>query len=241
LKASTGITRLDELLGGGLPQSSTTLVYGPPFAGKNVVARGFLLSGMRAGVPGIFITTDRSANDVRARLAASDPNFPKYEKAGLAMFVDTYSKAVGTADNNPSVEYVDGLMNFNALSVAVNNLERKIIKDHETHRVAFDSTSTLVAYTNASTAFRYLQVLIGKTKAAGATNMLLLAQGMHKEEEVQMIKHLVDGVIELRKDKMKNFLNVEGLGITRTPGWVEYGFTENALEITGSFGAGRIR
>src|SRR2546421_130053 len=75
---------------------------------------------------------------------------------------------------------------------------KEVLAEHAEHRLLVDSASTLITYTNAQTVFRFLQVLVGKAKRAGATTMLLLEQGMHADAEVQTFKHLCDGMIEMR-------------------------------------------
>lgn len=240
-KTETGVKRLDDLLDGGLPTSSTTLVYGPPFLGKDVLAKLYFLHGLRSGTPGIMILTADAASDVRQALARIDPHYPEYERRGLAHFVDTYSKSIGAEDDAPHCEYVDGPVNLNAVSLAVNNAQRKIIADHANHRLVVDSVSTLITYTNAQTTFRFLQVLVGKAKRAGATTILLLEQGMHADSEVQTFKHLCDGIVEMRQDGAQTLLHIMGVGVTENRGWVEYKFGESTFDVTGSSGAGRIR
>lgn len=240
-KLEVGVKRLDDLLDGGMPPTSIALVFGPAFLGKELVARLFFLQGLRQGQPGIIVLTDSAASDVRRQLSAIDPSYPDYEKRGLAHFVDTYSRSIGAEDDFPFAEYVDGPVNLNAVSLAVNNAQRKIIGDHHVHRMVVDSVSTLITYTNAQTTFRFLQVLLGKAKRAGATTMLLLQAGMHGEPDVQTFKHLVDGVVEMRADGQTNLLNVQGIGVTENRGWIEYRFSEKTFDIVGSFGAGRIR
>jgi KaiC/GvpD/RAD55 family RecA-like ATPase len=241
VKLATGIRRLDEILQGGIPEKSATILYAPPFLGKEVLLRQFVLSNLRAKVPALIVLTDASAAEWRKNLKQQDPKFPEYEAAGLVRYVDTYSRSIGATETLPHVELVDGLLNFNAVSLAINNAERDFIRQYGQHALVFDSVSTLIAYTNAATAFRYLQVLIGKTKAAGASAILTLSQGMHTDAEVQMVKHLADGLIELRSDNNKNVMKVEGAGTGEGRGWVEYRFTETSLDVTGSFAAGRIK
>jgi len=240
-KVDTGVRRLDDLLDGGLPATSVTLLYGPPFLGKELLSRLFLLHGLRQGVPGILVLTGQATSDARAQLEQIDPQYPAYERQGLMYFVDTYSKSIGAEDDFAQAEYVDGPVNLNAVSLAVNNAQRRLIAEHATHRLVYDSVSTTTTYTNAQTTFRFLQVLVGKAKRAGATSMLLLDQGMHADAEVQTFKHLTDGIIEVRADGPVNFLQVTGIGVTENRGWVEYRFTERMFDVTGSFAAGRIR
>lgn len=240
-KVETGVKRLDDMLEGGLPQGSATLVYGPPFIGKELLTRLYLLAAWRKGVPSVLVLSGDAASDVRKQFAQLDPQYAEYEKRGLVHYVDTYSRSIGAEDDHPTTEYVDGPVNLNAVSLAVNNAQRKIIAEHAEHRLVMDSVSTLVTYTNAQTTFRFLQVLVGKAKRAGATTMLMLDQGMHTDAEVQTFKHLADGVIEVKNEGPTNLLNVMGLGVTENRGWVEYRFTPTSIDVTGSFAAGRIR
>ncbi|MBI4394149.1 MAG: hypothetical protein HY556_10205 [Euryarchaeota archaeon] len=241
MKLATGVKRLDELLDGGLPRGSSTLIYGAPFIGKEMVARVFLLAGMKQGVPGIIVLTDSAASDARKEFLALDKDFAKYEKDNLVHFVDTYSKTIGAEDALQNAEFVDSPVNLNAVSLAVNNAQRKIIGEHPAHRLVVDSVSTIMAYTNPQTTFRFLQVFLGKTKRAGATSLLVLGAGIHAENEVQLVKHLVEGVIEFKSEQGKFVLKAEGVGLTENRGWVEYTFSNQGFDLTGSFAAGRIR
>ncbi|MGQ0535914.1 MAG: RAD55 family ATPase [Methanobacteriota archaeon] len=241
MKAAIGIQRLDELLKGGLPSGTFTLLHGPPFSGKKILARSFGLQGTSEGVPAIFVLTDTSAAEERERLLELSPKYLEAEAKGLVHIVDLYSKAIGAAGTAvPNTTYTDGPLDLNGLAMAVNEAEAKLLPEHEHHRVVLQSVSTLVAYTNAQTAFRFLQVFIGRTKRAGATGLLTLEGGMHPEAEVQMVKHLADGMIELKRESTKSALHVQGYA-TDAPGWIEYRSDEKTFELTGSFAAGRIR
>lgn len=241
MRLATGLPRLDELLKGGVPEGNFALVYGPPYIGKELLARHFYLTGRRQNTPSIFLTTNQSAADLRTELTAIDPEYSAWEANGGAWFIDTYSRAIGAEDDHPYTRYVDGPLALNDISLALNDIERNLIKDHASHRLIVDSVSTLVAYINAQTAFRFLQVLIGKTRRAGGTGLVLMDEGMHAESEVQMFKHLMNGVVQFRSHAGKTQLHVLGVGIERDLGWLDYTQNEYQIEITGSFAAGRIR
>lgn len=240
-RVPVGVRRLDDLLEGGVPAGSATLVYGAPFLGKEVLGRAFLLASVRTGLPAVVVLTGAAASDVKKQLLAMEPEFPKLAAKGLVHFVDCYSKSIGAEDDAPDCTYVDGALNLNGIAAAVNAAQARFVGEHPRHRLLLDSVSTLVAYTNPATTFRFLQVFVGKAKRSGATAMLLLDRGMHTDADVQMFKHLMDGVIEVKTEQGKNLLRVEGIGVTEDRGWVEYRFSDTALEITGSFAAGRIR
>lgn len=70
-KAPTGITGLDEVLGGGLPVGRVTLVCGGPGAGKTLLAMQFLVSGARElDEPGVFVSFEELPEQLVANSAS---------------------------------------------------------------------------------------------------------------------------------------------------------------------------
>jgi circadian clock protein KaiC len=69
LRISTGITGLDDLLGGGLTPGRLYLVEGTPGAGKTIGLQ-FLLEGRARGERGLFITLSETNEELEA-VAAS--------------------------------------------------------------------------------------------------------------------------------------------------------------------------
>ena len=64
-KAPTGITGLDEITGGGLPQGRPTLICGGAGCGKTLFAMEFLVRGVTEfGEPGAFISFEEPAGDL---------------------------------------------------------------------------------------------------------------------------------------------------------------------------------
>ncbi|MBA3563382.1 MAG: protein kinase [Gammaproteobacteria bacterium] len=52
-RLSTGIARLDDMLGGGIPEGESLLLAGPSGAGKSTLGMQFIDEGLRQGEPGI--------------------------------------------------------------------------------------------------------------------------------------------------------------------------------------------
>ena len=70
-KSPTGITGLDEVTRGGLPRGRPTLVTGAPGAGKTLLGAEFLARGiLEYGEPGVLLTFEESADDVRQNVAS---------------------------------------------------------------------------------------------------------------------------------------------------------------------------
>jgi circadian clock protein KaiC len=65
-RASTGINGLDELLDGGIPQGSTTVVQGGTGAGKTLLSLQFLIEGANKGEKGILFTQEETPDQLRS-------------------------------------------------------------------------------------------------------------------------------------------------------------------------------
>jgi circadian clock protein KaiC len=65
-RASTGISGLDYILGGGVARNRLHLVEGNPGTGKTTLALQFLMAGARAGENGIYITLAETEIELRA-------------------------------------------------------------------------------------------------------------------------------------------------------------------------------
>lgn len=221
MTTSTGIRRLDDLLGGGLPDGSATLVLGTRDTGVDVLARRFVLEGARSGEPAIVVLTDETADEASGELARNDPDVPGYEEQGL-------------------IRYVASGSDLNALTGAMNEAQSDVLARHERHRVVIDDLSTAIVGSDARSVHRFLQVLLGRTRHAGGTAIILMDPDLHDERETDLIRQLADGVVETRLEDDEPVLQVRGLGLNKPAGWVEYAFTDTGFEIVGSLGSGRI-
>jgi KaiC/GvpD/RAD55 family RecA-like ATPase len=238
---STGAPRLDDLLEGGLPEGSATLFAGAPVLGKELVARLFILHGLRHGRPAIVVLGSRTAGEARAELTQLDPRFPDYERVGLVRFIDLYTRYAGVATEARSTELLEGPGDLDGLLTTLARHLGAMAGKRGGPSLVVDSVSTLAAFQEPARVFRALHQAAGKARACHATALLLLERGMHAEHEVAMFKHLASGTIEVRNQNAKNLVRVEGHLVTEDRGWVEYRFTPREFEITGSFSGGRIR
>jgi circadian clock protein KaiC len=64
--ASSGITGLDAVLGGGFPRDHVYLVQGDPGAGKTTLSLQFLLEGIRLGEKSLYITLSETRKELHA-------------------------------------------------------------------------------------------------------------------------------------------------------------------------------
>jgi circadian clock protein KaiC len=85
-RVGTGAAGLDEMLGGGLPRASSTVILGGTGTGKTLLGLQFLLEGARNGEPGIHFTLEETANQLRGIARGFGWDLRSHEERGLLTF-----------------------------------------------------------------------------------------------------------------------------------------------------------
>jgi len=71
VKCPTGISGLDEITGGGLPQGRPTLIVGSAGSGKTLMSMEFLINGAtRFNEPGVFVAFEETAEELSKNVAS---------------------------------------------------------------------------------------------------------------------------------------------------------------------------
>ena len=241
-KIRSGVRRLDDLLFGGFAAGTQILLNGPAHTGKDVLARLFSTEGLRVGIPSLWVVTDKSYGQVRDDLAALYPGLADAEKKGMLRFVDLYSLSVGSSAPVPGVRFLSstGKAVLDQLAQSVNGFGEELKSKFSTYRLIFESVSTITAYLDTASTFRFLQPFVGRRKLDGAVGYYVLESGMHSESDLETLEHMVDGSLNLKIDQMKTFLSVRGIGEAQARSWVGYTFTKRSFNL-GSFSLEHIR
>ena len=100
-KIATGISSFDMIAKGGLPRNRTTLISGTAGSGKTIFAVQFLAAGIEAGTPGVFVTFEESATDIRKNMLSFGWDLAQWESEGKLAFVD--------ASPDPDIESIEAV------------------------------------------------------------------------------------------------------------------------------------
>jgi KaiC/GvpD/RAD55 family RecA-like ATPase len=242
IKVKSGVRRLDDLLYGGFSAGVQVLLNGPAHTGKDVLARLFSVEGLKSGIPSIWVVTDKTFQQVRDDLAGLYPGFGDAEKKGMVRYVDLYSRQVGAAQSSANVRLLstsDKAL-LDQLSQTVNSYAEELKEKFPTYRLVFESVSTITAYLDTASTFRFLQPFVGRRKLDGAVAYYVLDSGMHSESDLETLEHMVDGSINFKVEQMKTFLSVRGVGEAQARAWIGYTFNKRAFNL-GSFSLEHIR
>jgi circadian clock protein KaiC len=166
-KVLTGISGLDEITGGGLPQGRSTLVCGPAGCGKTLLSIEFLVQGIsQFNEPGVFIAFEETAEDLAANVASLGFDLDKLV-AENELVVD-HIHVAGEEIEEAGEWDLDGL--FLRLGAAIDSIGAQ--------RVVIDSIEALFGeFSNTATLRSELRRLFGWLKNRGVTAVITGERG----------------------------------------------------------------
>jgi circadian clock protein KaiC len=166
-KSPTGISGLDEVTRGGLPQGRSTLICGPAGCGKTLLGLEFLVRGItQFDEPGVFVAFEESADDLIANVASMGFDLAQFE-ADEQLVIDHVSAGSGEMEETGDWA-LDGL--FLRLGTAIDAVGAK--------RVVIDTIETLFgAVSNTAVLRSELQRLFLWLKERGVTSVVTGERG----------------------------------------------------------------
>jgi len=231
---STGVGRLDELLGGGIPSSNQVLLLGAPYTGRTTLQAVFVSQALKSGMPCIVVTYNRSAGDVRKSIHAINKKLQGYEKKGYIRYVDVYSLGAGLKGKNPNAKYlkVDHLKDQ---LTTISTMQKGYHSHKKPSCMVVDSVSGLISKTGASKAVKFLDMVNARSKAYKTTSLFTMTEGVHGQGEVSQLENLMDFTMDFKTEKNGNYLRVRGLDSVKSSNWVLYKQSKSSFELTGPF------
>lgn len=184
--AATGVTGLDELLGGGLIRNQLYSVQGDPGTGKTTLGLRFVVSGAQAGEPVLYITMSESEADVR-RVAASHG----WSMEGVTIHHHHAPEATSEHQTMLHPAEVELPETMQALIEVVERVEPR--------RVVIDSMSELRLLARDSRWYRREILSLKQYFARRQCTVLLLDDIRRPLAHEQHIESIASGVIQLER------------------------------------------
>lgn len=190
-KLVTGIPGFDHVTMGGLPRGRTTLLVGPAGSAKTVFAGQFLAEGIQRGQPGVFVTFEEPAADLRANLATLGWDLPGWEAQDLWRFIDA---SPVTDDEHIEV----GPYNFAGLVARIGHA----VDQTAAERVAIDSVGAVFGqFADAAVVRSQLHRLAAELRRMGLTVVITAEAAPASSSTISrhgVEEYVADNVVVLR-------------------------------------------
>lgn len=225
-KTQLGVQVLDELFGGGVPSGSNLLLYGPPMCGKKLLLMNCIFQSLKSEIPSLLVLTDFGYADWKLKMQRLNIDVSPFEKSGVLRVVDCYTKQFEPAvQNSQSVRFANSPSALSSISMLISGAQEEILEHAQTHVLAFHSLSSILEETDSKEAYSFMQFHVGKFRKNGATSLFTLDKGMHTQQQVTTVEHLMDGVVEFESGK----ISARGLGAKTE--LREYTIGDNGVEL----------
>ena len=187
----TGIPGLDHVTMGGFPRGRVAVIAGPAGSAKTVLAGQFLAAGAASGEPGVFVTLEESAADLRRNLATLGCDVATFEERGDWAFVDGSPRYDSHLDQVAPL-HVDTLLA---------QIGQAIDRTGAT-RIVVDSFGAALAFESDQTGGRQrLRGLLAELRRLGATVVLTVESDHDGDGDVSVTgveEFVADNVVVLR-------------------------------------------
>jgi len=161
-RVQTGIAGLDHVTLGGFPRGRVVVVAGPAGSAKTVLAGQFLAAGAATGEPGVYVTLEETAEDLRANFASLGFHVADLEEAGDLAFVD------GSPRYDPHRDEVAPVHIDTLLAQIGQAMDRT-----GATRIVLDSFGAAMAFeADALAARQRLRTLLSELRRLGATVLM---------------------------------------------------------------------
>jgi predicted hydrocarbon binding protein/KaiC/GvpD/RAD55 family RecA-like ATPase len=184
------------------PQKSVTLLVGPPGAGKSTFCHRVVLNSIAADRPIIFVTTERSTDDIitllrESGLAETTP--------GAMSFVDAFTETVGLTCTERSDTICANCADLNSISIATTRLQERMGK--RGILLAFDSLTSPYLLSGAEVT-RFVRLFLSKFAAEGNSVLALVDEGCGKPEDLVGMMSIADAIIKMKMEDDRRLLSV---------------------------------
>ena len=147
-RISTGVPRLDSMLGGGYYKGSAVLLSGAPGTSKSTLCGMFILAACERGDSCLYVSFDESVSEIVRNLKSVNINLIEHVNSGLLHIESIRSSLAGTEEH-------------------VGNL-RKLIEFYQPACLVIDPLSAIV-HSEGDSRRRMPEKILTLTKASGIT------------------------------------------------------------------------
>ncbi|HEY3486670.1 MAG TPA: ATPase domain-containing protein, partial [Gammaproteobacteria bacterium] len=225
-KCATGISGLDDILGGGFPKNCLYLIDGNPGVGKTTLALQFLLEGVRQNERCLYVTLSETKSELEAVAHSHD-----WDLTGIDIIeLSAVERAI--AGKNQSTM-------FQSPEVELNQLSKLLLEEIDRigpARIVLDSLSEMRLLAQNPLRYRR-QILSFKQRFAERNSTVLLLDdrsAVGADIQVQSIVHgmLSLSTAEVKYGGLRRYLNVIKLrGIQYREGNHDYLIHKGGLSV----------
>lgn len=205
------------------PQKYSALVLGTPGAGMLEFCSYLTSFYLRHDQSVVFVEADTSSSVIRRQLLLNGVKVNQNEGSMLVL-IDCFSKQKLSDENRILADPAN-------LPILLETIREIAEASTEPVRIIFDSLSPLHIYSSPEEVLEFVRHLTALAKEKGSLTATLHKE-MHVEEQVDAIKSICDGLIEMKvNERMTRYIRISRMGSLRVmPKWIPLEIEPEASE-----------
>jgi KaiC/GvpD/RAD55 family RecA-like ATPase len=188
---------LSEITEGGIPEKSTTLIYGPPKTGKSIFCNQFTYHGLLNLEPCLYVTTDYGLKQVQNNMMEFQWFIQNYIQNQSLYIIDGISKLSGKKIEDTTNIKSSFVRNPSDMMVKIGIGTRFVYKKSNHFRSTLDSLNTLFIFNPPQMVTRVLNAYLRRITEAGGTCIITYTEGIINPNTENILKSLFDNTIML--------------------------------------------
>ncbi len=209
-RVPTGISSLDEMLGGGYPENSIILVTGGPGTGKTIKSLQYTAAAIQRGEPVVYVNLEEPMDNKKGYAKSFGWDLDDAEADGLLMSLDfvLYSTVEGLVEPKNRRTGVSEFSLESEIISAVQEIKAK--------HVVVDPLNSVMINARGSE-IRYLVHKLFETIREQDCSALITYEGVFDSTNFYSEMFLSDGVVALVKD-IRDFEVIKTIRIEKMRG-----------------------
>jgi KaiC/GvpD/RAD55 family RecA-like ATPase len=190
---STGITKLDEHLGGGIQEGASVIFYSEPGVENLEFACQTLFTNLLNKKRCLYFVNNKKPETVKEIMQQYGWDVSDFEKNGAFSFIDNYSCLIGIEAN--SELFIKDPTDIKE----INEVVTSAIRRYKNSVLVFDALSSLLDMKDDSfSILRYVQDWISFSKKNDVSLIFVFTEWPYDKNVIHKIKEMSDCIVELK-------------------------------------------
>jgi len=200
LSAKFGSPVLDEALGGGIPRGYVLLLEEDTGLSSDVLVTFFIAGGLQNEENVFVLNTDYSMTSIKGLLKSQGIEASQYIEDGRLAIINSFGIDESTSEKTYAT--IHNVSDIREIHSAVKDYSEKNKSPPGRFRGVVDSLSTIIiSAEDPKSIYAFVRGQVILQKRCGGILLLTLHSKAHSNRLVAALEHIVDGVIELRKER----------------------------------------
>ncbi|MCS4541832.1 MAG: thioredoxin family protein [Euryarchaeota archaeon] len=226
-RVKTGVSRLDDLIEGGIPKGASILVVGDLGVGKSIFCQQIIYARLKQGDPCIYIALDEPPLQIRKNMERFGWNVSSFEAENQFRFIDAFSWRTGAPPKSTVEYFIENPRDHLQWAKAFEHVWGEVGGGKATKGVyVIDSINEMLAQMETKPAVDFIKTRKARFSASNILGLHVFHKGVYDD----IMPHLAffeDGIIELllveERKKLNRYLRIcKMLRTDHTTGIVQF-------------------